>query len=154
MPVRPSRVVSGPLADPSQHPQRGADRVAEDYRWNHTELFDRGRLAKARSRHAAYSHQCAVAKGAPDYAPMIQTAQNRREKTRQGLRATIDILNAECPDVGGIIAHAAAQETACLSKLGALQLAQCQWKDCFHGKSPGLRLEKCKLITNPRRPRR
>lgn len=88
----------------------------------------------ARSRHAADSHQFAAAERAHDDAATMETDENWSEKSRERVRPTPGILDAEGPSVERVVAHASPQELGGVSKIDALQFAERQRVQGGHSK--------------------
>jgi len=62
-------------------------------------------------------------KAPKDRASRVQTTNHRLEKPHHGPSATVG-LRTECPNVHGVVAHAAAQKLGRLSQLRAAQLTK------------------------------
>jgi hypothetical protein len=62
----------------------------------------------------------------------VETEQYRPEEPFQRLTAALRVRYCEGPDVHGIVAHGAAKDQGCWSKVGSSQLAQLYYAVGFH----------------------
>jgi hypothetical protein len=80
-------------------------------------------LAEAWPSNAAHSQQRAIAIGAVNQPPLIETAQDRSEKAGNRPAATLRIQYGESADIRWIVTHAAANNLHRLFEVGSSQFA-------------------------------
>jgi hypothetical protein len=88
-------------------------------------VFKRSSLTKAGSGDAADSHKRVIAVSAVNQPPLVETEQHGPEEPFQRPTAALLVRCCEGPDVHRIVAHGAAKDQGCWSKLGSSLLAQC-----------------------------
>jgi hypothetical protein len=132
MPVRPRRIAMRPCIGPVQNAKRRAEWIAEQDCGQHAELFKRSRLTKAGPCNAADGYKLVIAISAVNHPPLVETEQYRPEEPFQRPTAPLRVRYCKGPDVHGIVAHCAAEDQGCWSKVGSSQLAQFYYAVGFH----------------------